>query len=94
MFNFYYLLIGYLIIISLVSVIVTITDKYQAQKQGWRVPEATLLTLSAMGGSVAMYVTMQLIRHKTRKLKFMLGIPAIMVLQAALVIGVIYLAKS
>ena len=70
-------------VISLVSVIVTIVDKLKAVHNGWRIKESTLLILSALGGSVAMYITMQIIRHKTRKLKFMLGIPAIFILQVA-----------
>ena len=50
-----------------------------------RTREATLLLLSALGGSVAMFVTMLLIRHKTKHKKFMIGIPAILVLQLALI---------
>ena len=55
-------------------------------KGGWRVPEAALLLLSALGGSLAMYITMLLIRHKTKHIKFMLGIPIIMVFQAVLLL--------
>ena len=50
---------------------------------GWRVRESTLLIVSALGGSIAMLLTMLLIRHKTRKPKFMLGIPLIIILQIA-----------
>lgn len=75
------LLLIYLVLINLVSIIVTISDKYKAIKHKWRVPESTLLLLSAMGGSVAMYVTMLIIRHKTKHPKFMIGIPVIIVLQ-------------
>jgi uncharacterized membrane protein YsdA (DUF1294 family) len=78
----------YLAVISLVSVIVTIHDKSAAIKKRRRVPEKTLILLSLIGGSVAMYVTMQMIRHKTRHAKFMLGIPAIMVLQLGVLIVV------
>lgn len=77
---------AYLIIINLYAIIITVYDKYQAKKGGWRVKESTLLLVSALGGSIAMYATMQIIRHKTKHLKFMLGIPAIFILQAALVI--------
>lgn len=68
--------------ISAVSVFVTVLDKCNARAHRRRVPENTLMLLSALGGSVAMYVTMRLIRHKTRHKKFMLGIPCIFVLQA------------
>lgn len=50
-----------------------------------RVPETALLVISALGGSGAMLLTMLLIRHKTKKKKFMVGIPVILVLQVAAV---------
>lgn len=75
------LLLIYLVLINLVSIIVTISDKHKAIKRKWRVPESTLLLLSAMGGSASMYVTMLIIRHKTKHPKFMIGIPVIIVLQ-------------
>lgn len=71
----------YLLIINLIAVAVTIYDKRCAVKRRWRVKESTLLLLSFLGGSVGMYITMLLIRHKTRHLKFMLGIPIILIFQ-------------
>ena len=71
----------YLILINLIAVIVTIYDKLCAVKRRWRVKESTLLLLSALGGSICMYITMLLIRHKTRHIKFMLGIPLILIFQ-------------
>ncbi len=81
------LVIAYLAIISLVSIVVCIYDKKISKKNRveLRTPERTLLLLSALGGSVAMLITMLLIRHKTKHVKFMLGIPLIMVVQAAAV---------
>ena len=73
----------YVAVISLISIIVTIYDKKIAGTGKRRVPEATLLMWSALGGSVAMYITMHIIRHKTQHKKFMIGIPLIMILQAA-----------
>ena len=76
----------YLAVISLISIVVCIYDKIAAKRlQRHRTREATLLLLSALGGSVAMLLTMLLIRHKTRHAKFMLGIPAIILIQAAAV---------
>ncbi len=71
----------YLVIISIVSVIVCCYDKLMAIKGKRRISEKTLLTLSALGGGVAMFFTMCFIRHKTRHLKFMLGIPLIIAVQ-------------
>ena len=90
----YELLLLYISIISLSSVIVTVYDKIAATRRpDARIREATLLTLSVLGGSVAMYLTMQIIHHKTKHAKFMIGIPLIMVLHAALVICYFYFLK-
>lgn len=88
---FWDILLGYLAIISAISIIVCIYDKFAAKHlTKHRTRESSLLLLSALGGSIAMYVTMQIIRHKTKHVKFMLGIPLIMVVQAAIAIGVYF----
>ena len=86
-------LVVYLIAISVISIIVCIYDKIISKKNRveLRTPEKTLLILSALGGSVAMLITMLLIRHKTKHVKFMLGIPIIIILQVALAIGIAFL---
>ena len=83
------IILGYLALISLISIIVCIWDKKISKKNRveLRIPEAVLLLLSALGGSVAMFVTMLIMRHKTKHVKFMLGIPVIMILQAAAVVA-------
>lgn len=84
--------IGYIIVISVVSVIVCIYDKFAAKHATkHRTREATLLLLSALGGSVAMFATMQLIRHKTKHMKFMIGIPLIIIAQVAIALAIIFL---
>lgn len=86
------IIIAYIAIISLVSIVVCVYDKKISKKNKveLRIPEKTLLILSALGGSVAMFVTMLLIRHKTKHVKFMLGIPVIMVIQAAAIFALAY----
>ena len=79
-----YFLLFYLVVINLISIIVTISDKNRSKKNKWRVKEKTLFTLAILGGSVSMYITMRIIRHKTKHLSFMLGIPVIIVLQLLL----------
>ena len=80
----WWLLAGWLVLLNLIAIIVTIHDKKQAQREGWRVRESTLLLIGALGGSPAMLLTMRKIRHKTRHAKFMVGLPVILVLQTAL----------
>lgn len=85
----------YLIAISAVSLIVTVYDKIAAKHfPRNRVPEATLLALSALGGSLVMYITMQIIHHKTLHKKFMIGIPVILGIQIVLTILYFYFIKK
>ena len=81
----------YLAIISLIAVIVTCYDKIAAKRfPGHRTREKTLFLLSALGGSIAMFVTMQIIHHKTKHKSFMIGIPLIIAAQVALIVGIGY----
>ena len=80
--NNYPIVVPFIAIMSVISIIATVKDKICAIKEKRRTPEKKLLLLSALGGSVAMLLTMLLIRHKTKHLKFMIGIPLIIVLQA------------
>lgn len=73
------------LVVSLASLIVTVCDKIAAIRGKRRVRENTLMLLAACGGSVVMLLTMLLIRHKTRHVKFMLGIPIIIVFQIIVV---------
>ena len=77
--------IVYVAVISILSIIITIYDKKIAGTGVRRIPEKTLLVFSAIGGSVAMLLTMFAIRHKTQHKKFMIGIPLIMIVQAVLI---------
>ena len=84
------LILIYYIVISVVSAFVTVWDKQAAMRRAWRVPESVLLLLAALGGSLSMLVTMLIIRHKTRHLKFMFGIPAIMALHIAALLFLVW----
>jgi uncharacterized membrane protein YsdA (DUF1294 family) len=81
----YQILLIYAALINIVAIFITVKDKRAAKKRHWRIPEATLLTVGALGGAVIMFLTMLIIRHKTRHLKFMIGLPLIIAAQAALV---------
>ena len=84
-------LVLYFVLISAVSLIVTVYDKIASKKYPRnRVPEKYLFLLSAIGGSVSMYITMQIIRHKTRHKRFMIGIPVIFILQISVLIFVMF----
>lgn len=84
--------LAYLLIFSIVSFSVTVYDKWAAKKKPQeRTRESTLLLLSALGGSIAMLLTMLGIRHKTKHIKFMLGIPLIILLQVGVILALLFL---
>ena len=74
----------YLLGINAVTFIVYGIDKYKAKKAKWRIPEATLLLLAVLGGSVGAWMGMKVWHHKTMHKKFKYGIPAILLIQIAL----------
>ena len=74
----------YLLAINAVAFIVYGIDKYKAKKAKWRIPEATLLLLAVLGGSIGAWMGMKVWHHKTMHKKFKYGIPAILLMQIAL----------
>jgi uncharacterized membrane protein YsdA (DUF1294 family) len=83
--NWAWLAACWLLLINVLAVALTISDKKRARRHQWRIPERTLLLVSVLGGSPAMLVTMLRIRHKTKHPRFMVGIPLIILLQLAAV---------
>lgn len=73
----------YLLIVNAIGFALMLGDKRMAQKKLWRIPEATLLAMAAIGGSIGSLIGMYTFRHKTKHMKFTLGIPAILALQVA-----------
>ncbi len=80
--------LGYFIAAGMIGAAVCIYDKLAAPR-GWRrVPERTLFFWTLVSGGPGVYLTMLLIRHKTLHRSFMLGIPAIVILQIAIILGI------
>ena len=78
--NIKYLLI-YLLAINLIGFCAMGIDKFKAQRGYWRIPEATLMTLCLLGGGIGTIAGMYTFRHKTKKLKFSVGMPTILILE-------------
>ena len=74
----------YLLGINLLTFFVYGIDKRKAKRDKWRVPEATLLMLAALGGSVGAWLGMFVFHHKTKHKKFLIGVPLILLAQLAL----------
>ena len=75
------LLFLYLLIINAVGFILMLADKFKARKNLWRIPESTLMGAAALGGSIGVLAGMYTVRHKTKHLKFTLGVPLIIAAQ-------------
>ena len=67
----------YLILINAAGFVLMLADKRKAIRHVWRIPERTLLGVAICGGSLGSLAGMYLLRHKTRHLKFALGLPLI-----------------
>ena len=71
----------YLVAINIVTFIIYGIDKYKAKNNRWRIPEATLILLAVIGGSIGALLGMNVFHHKTRKPKFYIGVPAILIIE-------------
>lgn len=73
----------YLILVNLIAFALMGVDKSRARRHKWRIPEKTLFLSALLGGSIGSIAGMQVFRHKTKHWYFVIGMPAILVLQAA-----------
>ena len=75
------MILPYLFIINAAGFVLMLIDKQKARKNKWRIPERTLMTVAAVGGSLGTLLGMYTFRHKTQHPKFTIGIPVILALQ-------------
>ena len=86
--NYIYILIGYIIIINIISFFIMLYDKKQAIYHNFRISEKTIFIISLLLGGIGTYVGMYVFRHKTKHLKFTIGIPIVIILN---IISVFYI---
>ena len=79
----------YLCIVNAAGFLLMLLDKLKAKKNLWRIPEATLFTVAAIGGSLGCILGMYTVRHKTKHPKFTLGLPVILAIQIMAVIVIL-----
>ena len=75
----------YLILMNLIGFGLMGVDKQRARRRDWRIPEKVLFGAALLGGSVGAWAGMYLFHHKTRHWYFVVGMPLILAVQAALV---------
>ena len=83
--NWKYVLI-YVLAINVIGFFAMGIDKLKAKKDWWRIPEGTLMMLCLLGGGIGTIAGMYTFRHKTKKLKFTVGMPTILIAEVALII--------
>ena len=76
----------YLLVINLIAFFAMGIDKWKAKREAWRIPEQTLLSLVLLGGGIGGIAGMYVFRHKTKKPKFFIGFPVILITEIVLVI--------
>ncbi len=81
----------YLAVMNVLGVAVMWSDKRRARLHRWRIPEKVLFGVSLLGGSAGTWAGMYLFRHKTKHWYFVIGMPLILVCQAALAIYLVHL---
>ena len=76
----------YILIINLIGFFIMWWDKRQAKLGNWRTPEKTLFLITFLGGGIGTIAGMYKFRHKTKKLRFTIGFPTILITQIALIV--------
>ena len=85
------LLAGYLLLVNLAGFLLMGLDKRRARRGAWRISEKALFLPAVLGGSLGSIVGMRTFRHKTKHWYFVIGMPLILVCQAALAIYLVHL---
>lgn len=79
-------IIIYFVIINIIGFFAMYNDKQRAKRGAWRIPEKSLFILTLLGGGIGTIAGMYTFRHKTKKLKFTIGFPVIVITEIALII--------
>ncbi len=83
-------IIIYLLAINIIGFLAMFIDKKKAERGDWRIPEKTLFILTLLGGGIGTIAGMYTFRHKTKKLKFTIGFPTILIAQIVIAIYLIF----
>lgn len=89
-----HVVLAYFITVNVLGLVLFGIDKWKAKHDKWRISEATLLSLTAIGGSIGAWVGMKVWHHKTMHKKFKYGIPLVIVLQFVLLLFTLYWLNS
>ncbi|MBR7060347.1 MAG: DUF1294 domain-containing protein [Eubacterium sp.] len=83
-------LLAYFIAINIIGIIINCADKHRAKRGKWRIKEATLWIIGLLGGAPCSYITMKIIRHKTKHKSFMIIMPLLALIQIVILFYFIF----
>ena len=83
--------IVYLVVVNIYGFYLCYKDKRNSIKNKWRVCEKRLLFICLIGGCYGFYIAMRLFHHKTKKLKFEIGVPILMMIWVFIIVRVVML---
>ena len=84
---------SFVVIVNLLGFIIMGIDKARAKKHSWRISEFTLFFIALIVGSLGSIIGMYTFRHKTKHKYFTWGMPAILIIQIALILFLVYSPK-
>lgn len=87
------MIILYVLVINLIGFLIMGLDKFKAKKGFWRTPEKTIFTITLLGGGIGTVTGMYFFRHKTKKMKFTIGLPTILISEIVLIIYFLFFYK-
>ena len=82
-------IIIYFIVMNLLGFLMMYIDKKKAIKGKWRISEKSLFVVTLLGGGIGTNIGMNMFRHKTKKMRFSIGFPTILIVEIALIIYLI-----
>ena len=77
----------YVLIINAIGFVIMLIDKQKAKKKKWRIPEHHLLSIAGAGGSLGVLIGMFVWRHKTKHLRFLIGVPLLLIMHILIAIN-------
>ena len=83
-------IIIYFVVINLLGFLMMYLDKKKAIKGKWRISEKSLFVVTLLGGGIGTNIGMNLFRHKTKKMKFSIGFPTILIVEIILILVFLY----
>ena len=81
---------AYLLIVNLWGFLQMFIDKKKAERNYWRISEFSLFIPALLGGALGCILGMRLFRHKTKHLTFVIGMPLLLIIQVAAVLGLLF----